>query len=299
MNNDRSEHKKTAGFCAARLASKVSGTGKCVARAVSFLLLLVSSQVFAANDQTLEVLQAGDHTYHNVTVRTKAKDYVFIVHSTGMTSIKVTQLPADLREKLGYAAKTDTGASLIPTKVANRCMALLGRVEAQLSQAWQRTGLESKLQQVRTYPTVVAVIAASLMLHLFCSYCCLLICQKTGNNPGMLVWIPLVQAVPMLRAASMSVWWLGALFLPGLNLVAWILWCVKIVQARHKTMPLAILLLFPLTSWFAFLFLAFSEDSRDKGAKVRVETMSLQSVWTSKERSEIGALLHGEQHIVA
>ena len=73
----------------------------------------------------------------------------------------------------------------------------------------------------------------------------------------------------------------------------------EIVEARQKTMPLAILLLFPLTSWFAFLFLAFSQDSRDEGAKVHVETMTLQTVCTSGTRYWKRVLLQGEQHIVA
>ena len=56
---------------------------------------------------------------------------------------------------------------------------------------------------------------------------------------------------------------------------------------------------FPLTSWFAFLFLAFSEDSRDEGAKVHVETMTLQTVCSSGTRYWKRVLWQGEQHIVA
>ena len=37
-----------------------------------------------------------------MTVTTKAKDYIFILHSTGMTSLKVNQLTPDLQERLGY-----------------------------------------------------------------------------------------------------------------------------------------------------------------------------------------------------
>ncbi|HTL54684.1 MAG TPA: hypothetical protein VL361_03360 [Candidatus Limnocylindrales bacterium] len=297
MNSDKSPHEKTDGCCAIRVGSKVLATGMNLARAVSFVLLLVSLQAFAANEQTLGVLQVGDHTYHNVRVRTKAKDYIFIVHSSGMTSIKVTQLPVEVRAELGYA--TDTVPASIPTSLAHQSVAMVEQVKSQSYQAWDRTGLGSKLQQLGTYPTVVVVIAVLLMVHLFCSYCCMLICQKTGNNPGLLVWLPLLQAVPMLRAASMSIWWLGALFIPALNLLAWVVWCLRIVEARRKTIPLAILLLFPLTSWLAFLFLAFSEDSRDKGTKVHVEAVSLQSVLTSVKRSGATTFLRRERHIVA
>lgn len=287
MNNDKSGHKKTGGsYCAVRY----------LGRAVSLVLLLVSLNALAANEQTLAVLKVGDRIFHDVRVRTKAKDYVFIAHSSGLTSIKVAELPADVREQLGYASETKSGAALIQSKVANQGGAAVGRVEAELSQAWQRTGLGSVVKLLRTYRAVAAVIA--VLLHVFCTYCCLLICQKTGKNPGKLVWLPVLQAVPMLRAASMSMWWFAALFIPGLNLWAWGLWCVKIVRARQKTMPLAILLMFPLTSWFGFLFLAFSEDSRDR-EKVRVEAVTLESVLSSVKRSGATAFLRRERHIVA
>ena len=289
MNDDKSEHKNPIGC--------LSRCGTSLARAVSIGLLLVSLRAFAANEETLGTLQVGSHTYQNVTVRTKAKDYILIVHSAGITSIKATQLPAEVREKLGYAS--DNARVAASTKVAKRGVAWVEGLKTQISQIWQRTGLGSKLRQLQTGPTLIGVVAALVIAHLFCSYCCMLICQKTGNNPGLLVWLPLLQGVPMLRAASMSVWWLGALFIPGLNLLGWVLWCVKIVRARRKTMPLALLLSFPLTSWFAFLFLAFSEDSRHQGEKVRVEAMTFQSVCGPAESIGVKALLQREQHIVA
>src|SRR5258707_5348163 len=63
----------------------------------------------AANEETFDMLQIGTRTYKNVTITTKAKNYVFILHSTGMTNVKVTDLPPDLREKLGYNAVANTG----------------------------------------------------------------------------------------------------------------------------------------------------------------------------------------------
>jgi hypothetical protein len=293
MNSDKSANKKTDGCWKLRATPTAAGAGSYLVRAVSSVLLLASFTAFATNEETLGVLQVGDHTYHDVTVRTKAKDYVFILHSTGLTSIKVTQLPNEVRQKLGYPAEAP---ALTPTRLANRGAALLERAEAQFLQGLRL--IRSKLPQPGTYPKVVAVTAALLIAHVFCSFCCMLICLKTGINPGILVWFPALQAVPMLRAASMSTWWLGALFVPGVNVVGWVLWCVKIVRARQKTMPLAILLSFPLTSWFAFLFLAFSEDSRDRKTKVRVEAMTFQSVCSAAEPG-LRALLQSEQHIVA
>jgi len=46
----------------------------------------------------------GHHTYRNVTVTTKSKNYIFIMHSTGMENIKLAEVPPDIRTKLGYSA---------------------------------------------------------------------------------------------------------------------------------------------------------------------------------------------------
>src|SRR5438270_1760720 len=66
------------------------------------LILVVSLNAQAALEQSFEMLQVGTATYQNVTVTTKDKNYIFILHSKGMTSIKVTDLPSNIRTTLGY-----------------------------------------------------------------------------------------------------------------------------------------------------------------------------------------------------
>jgi len=43
----------------------------------------------------------GQHTYRNVTVTTKSKNYIFIMHSTGMENIKLAEVPPDIRNETG------------------------------------------------------------------------------------------------------------------------------------------------------------------------------------------------------
>jgi hypothetical protein len=297
MNDDKSELKEHS-------RRIVRTPAIYLARAVSVVLILLSLSAFAAGEEALGVLQVGDQTYQNVKVRSRAKDYVLIVHSSGITSIKVKQIPAEVLQRLGYdtaamtKGKTGNVAAVTRASIA-KGEALAEGMQARLFQVWRTSWFASKVQQLTIFPGLTAVAAVLLMAHLFCSYCCMLICRKTGNHPGVLVWLPLLQAIPMLRAASMSTRWFGALFIPGLNLVAYVLWGIKIVEARQKTMPLAILLLFPLTSWFAFLFLAFSQDSRNEGVKVHVENMTLETVCKSGSRDWMRVLLEREQHIVA
>src|SRR5206468_9109059 len=104
-----------------------------------------------------------------------------------------------------------------------------------------------------------SALACLATLYLFFCYSSMLLCKKTGKEPGILVWIPIFQFVPLLKAAGMSAWWfvLCLCLLPVVGLVAMICWSVKICQARRKSSWLALFLLLPVTSIFTFLYLAF------------------------------------------
>jgi hypothetical protein len=80
----------------------------------------------------------------------------------------------------------------------------------------------------------------------------------------------------MLRAARMSRWWFLFWLVPLLNVAGYILLSVKLVEARGKSVWFALLLLLPLTSFFAFLYLAFSDPVAPKEKPV-VEIMTLDA----------------------
>jgi hypothetical protein len=106
----------------------------------------------------------------------------------------------------------------------------------------------------------------------------MLICQKVGHPPGILVWLPLVQLLPLLRAAGMSGWWFLAYLVPGLNIVAQIIWSLKIAKARGKSVWVGVLLLLPVANLFSFLYLAFSNGATGGGDEdSEPKVMSLQS----------------------
>lgn len=248
------------------------------------LLLPVRS---ASAEESFNLLQIGAQTYQNVTVTTKSKNYIFIVHSGGMTNIKVSDLPGDILEKLGYSAaptapkvQTNTASAWAKQAVEKIETPQVKQMQAQLMHAWHESGPAANLRLPSPTPKLIlSVVGTLLAVYLFVCYCCMLICRKTGNEPGALVWFPLLQVFPMLRAASMSGWWFVAFFIPVLNVIGHVLWCVRIVEARSKTTPLLILLLLPITSFFAFLYLAFSDSIPEKKKKQerRVEIMTLET----------------------
>jgi hypothetical protein len=232
--------------------------------ALAAFLVLLPLVMSAAAEEKFDLFQIGTVTYTNVTVTTKAKNYIFILHKGGMTSIKIAELPLEMKQQLGYAA---AGASRSGTNTAavwaKRELAKINLPSfKQLNQkvdgkpSWQPlvTGLlASKM--------LYAVLGILLMVYLFHCYCCMLICHKTGNPPGVLVWVPVLQLFPLLRAAGMSGWWFLAYWVPVLNLVAQVLWCFNIAKARGQSVWFGILLLLPIINLFAILYLAFSDDA--------------------------------------
>ena len=103
------------------------------------------------------------------------------------------------------------------------------------------------------------VLAISLAFYVFYSYCFMRICKKTGHEPGALVWIPLVQFIPLLRVAGWPAWYLLSIFLPPVFVVVHIWMWVKICQARGKSGWMVLMLLVPVVNLVFVPYLAFSE----------------------------------------
>src|ERR1017187_215295 len=263
-------------------------TGRLWLLALAALLMQPPSGLGATED-TFGVLKIGSRTYTNVTVTTKAKNYIFILHAGGMASIKVAELPPDLQQQLGY------GDALAPKVVTNIAAVWVKKEIAKLDVP-QVKGLRKQLQQWRAHPparlaalpwigsepnyTLLGIVVlVYLLLYLFYSYCCMLICRKAGHPPGILVWLPFLKLFPMLRAAGMSCWWALAFLVPVVNLVPLILWPLKIAKARGSSAWLGVLLFLPIINLFAFLYLAFSDGAAGTADdEPEPKVMSLQTV---------------------
>ena len=244
---------------------------------MSLLFLPIVSS--AAIEQTFDILQIGTHTYRNVTVTTKSKNYIFIMHSTGMENIKLAEVPPDIRTKLGYSAVLEAelgkrGSSSLSTWTKNAVGKMHLPQVKELEQQWRS---KAGLGTIDLRGGFMLTLCGSIvLLYLLISYCGGLICQKTGHPAGVLVWIPVLQLIPLLRAAGMSPAWLVAFLVPILNVVAQIVWSVNIAKARGKSGWVAFFLVVPATSIFAYLYLALSNGAPKKERPV-VEIMTLET----------------------
>jgi len=247
------------------------------------IFLLYPLALQAALEQSFDVLQIGTTTYRNVTVTTKSKNYVFLLHSQGMTNIKVSDLSADERTKLGYEiapspqTNTNIAAAWARQTLTKIEVPQVKQLETGLAR-WVQSLPASKLALPPMTGNTLLILGAGLLgLYLLHCYCCMLICRKSGAEPGVLVWLPLLQLLPLLKAARMSPFWFLAFLVPGLNLLAQVLWCIKITQARGKSFWVAFLLIFPLSSPFAALYLAFSGSGSARKERRRIEIMTLEA----------------------
>jgi len=257
----------------------------------SFLLLLsllLSHQVAAKSgdlimgktEQTFPVLQTKTGTYTNVTVTKQTKEWIFIIHSAGVCNVKATDLPTDARIALGYEAAPKAvagtaeqgGVTTAETSAAESASASASKLPhinlagvKQFAADWRehRKEKEGEIKAfVKEHGAIVAeFLAIVLVLHILHSAIFWMICRKTHNSPGPLVWVPILQLIPLLRAANMPRVWFFAFFVPIINIVAVIMFCVKIVKSRGKGFWVSILLLLPMTSWIAMLYLAFSSSA--------------------------------------
>jgi hypothetical protein len=245
--------------------------------------LTLSTGTMGVTEERFPVLQVGAKVYTNVTVTTKAKKYIFIVHNGGLTSIKLSDLPLEVQEELGYIpaggakSATNTTAAWAKREIAKISVPQVKELERQLEQKWRgKSAARLSAMGLGGSTLILAVLGIVLPIYLFHCYCLMLICRKTGTPPGPLIWVPVVQLLPLFRAAGMSGWWILGYFVPGLNIVTGVLWCFNITKARGKSVWVAVLLLLPLTSLFAFLYLAFSDglaEGKDDEAEPNVITL--------------------------
>jgi hypothetical protein len=255
---------------------------KCIVSALLLIFATAPAQCGPGSrlvEDKFDVLQTRTGTYTNVTVTTRAEKYIFIHHSSGMCNVKIKDLPVEIREELGYAvsaAATPQKNNAI-TSVAARELTQVNRNLKPLAENW-------KLQWRRHAPAfkissevLLTLLVILLLVYLFVCYCCHLICVKAKSPASLLVWVPGLQMIPLLRAAGMSGWWFLALFVPLLNIVMQILWSVNIVKAREKGVVCTILLILPVTSVFAFLYLAFSGTSSSDAPSPKFQTRAFQT----------------------
>jgi hypothetical protein len=198
-----------------------------------------------------------------------------------MANIKVSELSQELRDKLGYTAAAAAEAARVGTNAISAwAKQTLKKMDIaplkELQQSFSTGGAGGFRLDIHSRAVLMALAITGLIYLLFC-YCGVLICRKTGNDPGPLIWLPVLQIFPFLRAASMPAGWFFAFLVPVINVIALIVWAVNIAQARGKSGWVALCLLLPLTNILAYAYLAFSGTPKKSKPVPHVEIMTLET----------------------
>ena len=106
---------------------------------------------------------------------------------------------------------------------------------------------------------ILFAVAIGIVVYVFISYCYKLICQKTGKDPGAIIWIPVVRYIPLLQIAKMPEWLVVLLLIPFVNLVVFIMMWAKVCEARGKSPWLVVIWFIPIVNLAFIPYLAFSE----------------------------------------
>ena len=235
------------------------------------------------HEQTFPVLETKAGAYTNVTVTKKTRDWIFILHSKGVCNVKASDLSPEARIMLGYDTLLKKG-EVAKESSASQPLAQLTHLKfsqvKEFAMGWRQHGKE-EVAEVKTFiaanPTVVCgILGIAVAVHIISSALFWLICRKTHNAPGPLVWLPVLRLIPILRAANMSRVWFFAFFIFPINIIAMIVLSIKIVKSRGKSPWVAFLLILPPTSLFAFLYLALS-----RSAPVQIESNEILALETA------------------
>jgi hypothetical protein len=106
---------------------------------------------------------------------------------------------------------------------------------------------------------ILMVMGIALCFYIFYCYCCKLICEKTGKDPGVLIWIPIANLIPLLEVAKLPTWMIILFFVPLVNFAMGLVMWAKVCEARGKSPWLVVLMLVPVVNLFLIPYLAFSE----------------------------------------
>ena len=105
---------------------------------------------------------------------------------------------------------------------------------------------------------LVVGFPGGIMAWIFMSLCLRAIIRKAGKSPGCLVWVPILQLIPAMEAAQMSLLWLIALFLPTVigQILFFIVLGVGLARATRHDPFWGVMFLTPCTGAVALFYLA-------------------------------------------
>jgi hypothetical protein len=243
----------------------------------AFLAALTLFLPAIAGEGLVPEIRTRTDTYKNVTLVSHNTTHVFVQHARGMATLKVGDLSKEVLIGLGVLEPdpvaevgADGATAGEPVDLATLQQSFSESMKSGNPPKFENINLAQLVKQLPPEFKRFLLIGVLALFagHLFFSFCAMLICKKAGTEPGLMVWLPILQMIPLIRASGMSGWWFLGCFVPVLNIVVQVLWCVNIAN----------MLILPVINILAFLYLAFSsgDSSADEGGsqgRIRFEPL--------------------------
>ncbi len=104
------------------------------------------------------------------------------------------------------------------------------------------------------------MLVFGLAVYLFYSYCLKRLVEKCGEQPGGIIWIPILQMIPLFRVAKMNPWLILLLMVPLANLIVAIMLWVNVLKALGRPPVMVIVMLL-----FGFIYLPYLALTSSRG----------------------------------
>ena len=224
------------------------------------VVVLALCATMAQADENLPMLKANGQVYSNVTVFKVTATDIYFTSPQGLANAKLQNLDPDLQKHFHYnstpqTATNSANAAHIGQKSATAGASSVGQDDAKVDQTGQgKTAAGSEVGKV-----LMMVAGVLLLVHLMLCYCFKRICEKCEVEPGLLVWMPVFNAIRMLQAGRLSRWLFILFLIPIVNVAMFLIMWKRICEARGKSPWLILMLFFPVLNLLFVFYLAFSD----------------------------------------
>jgi len=208
--------------------------------AIAALIMHAAAALAVSAELRFASLAVGASVYSNVVVsRVSAlsADRVLVQHTTGIGTVRVSGLNAEVRQQLavaglisgtaakdasrkdesignklkswvGSAGKSETIRSNVNEAQAEANSSFARRLETRIeSEAWARGGASYDTNTVfstLSFGTVRAICGGLLALYLFRCWCLFRICKHSTRRGSLLLFVPIFRWFPLVKAARMK-----------------------------------------------------------------------------------------------
>lgn len=290
----------------------------------TLLLGLLTALVASAAKPELSVpsIHVGKSVYSNAVITASGTNRISVEHPHGLASLKIADLEVELAQQLLAAGvlteqtlkantryqahlKAEQKAAKERERARNpqgpvaQYAGMEGSMGAQLGQRLEKAAgaggriNPDKYVAMLGFGVVISILSIGILFHLLRCWCFFRIVRKSLGHGSLLVFLPLLQWLPLIKAAGMSRGWLWmpafglamAYYQPpfpeeapwagqvyffvtigfvAVSALLFLIWCFKICRVLGSSPWLGLLLVLPLLELIPLLYLAFGEGAKSE-----------------------------------